>query len=98
LFGGGVNDVSPTFYNVIDYITIASTGNAIDFGDLLNTSYNNAACSSTTRGVFALGNSGGSVNVMQYVTIASTGNATDFGDLLFSMTDMAGLSNCHGGL
>ena len=25
---------SPTMVNVIDYITIASTGNAIDFGDV----------------------------------------------------------------
>ena len=32
-FAGGYNN--PTYYNVIDYITIASTGNATDFGDLL---------------------------------------------------------------
>ena len=90
--------MSPTYYNVIDYITIASTGNATDFGDLSNTSYNNAACSSTTRGVFALGNSSGTVNIMDYITIASTGNATDFGDLASAMTDEAGTSNCHGGI
>ena len=32
IFGGGYN---PVFSNVIDYITIASTGNAADFGDLI---------------------------------------------------------------
>ena len=30
----GVEDTSPTMYNIIDFVTIASTGNAQDFGDL----------------------------------------------------------------
>jgi hypothetical protein len=33
LFGGGSTSV-PTIYKSIDFITIASTGNAQDFGDL----------------------------------------------------------------
>ena len=74
--------------NVMDYVTIATTGNATDFGDNTSTRYNAGGCSSSTRGLTAGGNSGDpdyiNLNVIDYVTIASTGNATDFGDL-FSM-------------
>jgi len=69
-----------TLSNVIDYITIDTTGNATDFGDLLSARYVMGGTCSTTRGVFAGGNNP-ATNVIQYITIASTGNATDFGDL-----------------
>jgi hypothetical protein len=77
--------------NVMDYVTIASTGNATDFGDNTSTRYNPGGCASSTRGLTAGGNSGApnytNLNVIDYVTIASTGNATDFGDLI-SMTGL----------
>ena len=79
--GGGSSIQS----NVMDYVTIATTGNATDFGDNTSTRYNAGGCSSSTRGLTAGGNSGDpnytNLNVIDYVTIASTGNATDFGDL-----------------
>jgi len=85
--------------NVIQYITIASTGNATDFGDLVLARTNSAgACSSTTRGIVGGGGSSGRTNAIDYFTIASTGNATDFGDLLEANQYMSGASNCHGGL
>ena len=59
-------------------ITIASTGNGTDFGDLIETNFSVGMVSSNTRAV--MGSGGRSSNVMQYVTIASTGNGTDFGD------------------
>ena len=35
VFAGGSNEPSPnTTYNTLDYVTISTTGNAIDFGDL----------------------------------------------------------------
>jgi hypothetical protein len=44
----------PVAYNVIDYINISSTGNAIDFGDLSRTTLLTGACSSSnTRGLWA---------------------------------------------
>jgi len=64
--------------NVMDYVTIASTGNATDFGDMTTTTYNPRGVASTTRGVFMGDNNSG---VIQYITISSTGNATDFGDM-----------------
>ena len=57
--------------NVIDYITVASTGNATDFGDGQSDQYW-SGCASTTRALF---DSTG----IDYVEIATTGNKTDFG-------------------
>lgn len=99
LFGGGQSTNDPnTPINVIQYITIASTGNATDFGDLAATRYGLAACSSTTRGVFGGGYEANYSNRIEYVTISSVGNATDFGDLNVAAYLLGGTSNCHGGL
>ena len=69
--------------NVIDYVDIATTGNAVDFGDL--TAARASLCvgsvASTTRGLFVGGYTNTTTNIIDYVTILTTGNATDFGDL-----------------
>ena len=81
----------------IDYITYASTGNAIEFGETAsNHSDGPAAFSSSTRGVVAGGSGAG--NVMEYVTIATTGNAQDFGDLNNATQGPAGAANSVVGL
>ena len=77
--------VSP-FSNVIDFVTIATTGDAQNFGDLVEPQSLFAGASSSTRGVFGGGRNNTPSentlsNVMQYITIASTGNTQDFGDL-----------------
>jgi len=77
--GGGFE---PANSNAIDYITIATTGNAQDFGDLFLARSYVSGLSNSIRGIFG----GGSIspnysNTIDYVTIQSTGNATDFGDL-----------------
>jgi hypothetical protein len=80
VFAGGESS------NVMDYITIATTGNATDFGTLTVTRGHCDGLSNGSRGVFGGGyHSGGTaVNVIDYITISSTGNATDFGDLTTS--------------
>ena len=95
--GGQGGSPSYPILNIIDYITIASTGNATDFGDLLSVNLYTTGTSNSTRGVFGGSNNS---NVIQYVTIASTGNATDFGDLTTSGTvqGTGACSNGHGGL
>ena len=95
LFGGGYNE---SYTNTVDYITIESTGNATDFGDLTVARYALAACSSSTRGVFGGGDTGARSNVIDYVTIASTGNATDFGDLTVARYTLAACSSSTRGL
>ena len=84
--------------NVIQFITIATLGNAVDFGDLASrrTRFVGAAAS-PTRGLFAGGISPSTDNV-QFVEIATTGNAQDFGDLTSASSFGGTLSNGHGGL
>ena len=82
---GGSPNTSPHYTNAIQYVTIASTGNSIDFnGDLLNRSYAKSSCASSTRGIFSGGNNfpGTIVSGIEYINIQSTGtDAQDFGDL-----------------
>ena len=103
LFAGGQNVPSPSnFFDIIDQITIASAGNATDFGDLLAANFMCTGVSDSTRGVIGGGNgpntSGANFNVIQFVTIASAGNATDFGDLTTANQRSAGMSNRTRGL
>ena len=83
-FGGGaVMD--------IQYVTIASAGNTIDFGDQTQGTYGTGASSSSTRALimggnrmptsspFDDGNDGN--NTICTIEIATIGNAIDFGDL-----------------
>ena len=72
------------YADTIDYITIQSIGNAVDFGNLTLTRGYTMQCASPTRGLFFGGinnPSNPSINTIDYVTIASTGNAQDFGDI-----------------
>jgi len=97
LMGGGF--LSSGISNVIDYVTIASAGNATDFGNLAEAKASNSGVSSPIRGVFGGGeNASVKLNVMEYVTIASTGNSTDFGDLSGVRRFLGGTSNGHGGI
>lgn len=98
VFAGGLN-VSDLSSNTIDFITIATTGNATDFGDLIaDTSSTLGSGSNSTRGVFSGGNIPSNSNVIQYITIASAGNALDFGDLTLGRIYIGGLSNANGAL
>lgn len=94
--GGVIVSGSAIYYNTIDYVTIATTGNALDFGDLTLTLFRVSGCSSSTRGIFAGGFndvSGINTNVISYITIASAGNAIDFGDLINSVPNLAACSS-----
>ena len=85
--------------NVIEYLTLSSQGNALDFGDITNvgTSSGAAACGNQIRGVVrtTTANDG---NVLEYVTIATTGNTTDFGDLATGRRVYSSFCDSHGGL
>jgi len=97
VFAGGYDSGGNS--NVIDYITISSTGNATDFGDLtVARNQSPASMSNGTRGVFAGGRTSSAVNTIDYITVASTGNAIDFGDLTVGRMQSAGASNGVKGL
>ena len=88
--------------NNIDYITISTAGNAIDFGDSTqSTESNNTSCvSSRIRGIYAGGyqHPGGHHNQIGFITFSSTGNSTDFGNLTQSRRAIAGVSNATRGV
>ena len=69
--------------NVIDFVTIMSTGNAIDFGDLTVKTRLAESCSNSTRALYAGGETQDSnaLNTIAFITIATLGNAHDFGDM-----------------
>ena len=102
LFAGGQHPSPFTFYNIIDFVTIASAGiHAQNFGDLENKAYNVSGMSTRTRGVAACGQKGPSfaaVNTIEFITIASTGNANDFGDLSTVRVLVAGAASSTRGL
>ena len=96
---GAINDnPSQAVTNIINYVTIATTGNAADFGDMTLARNNFMSASSLTRGVISGGNDP-FTNLMEYVTIATLGNAADFGDIDIGQAGIgAANSDCHGGL
>ena len=83
--------------NTIQFITISTAGDAVDFGDSnygQSTSEVLGGVASNTRGVFAGGYlNPAHINTMEYVTIAQQGNGTDFGDLVDGGHGGQGLSN-----
>jgi len=104
VFAGGrayPSSPSPSTFTTsrIDYITVASTGNATRFGDLTSSNRNMlAAAASSTRGIFAGGYGPATTNVIDYITFTSTGNAIDFGDLTKAKRGVSACSDSHGGL
>ena len=109
LFSSGYIPGSPaTYVNTIEYLTISTLGNTIDFGDLTAFRACLRACSNQVRAVFGGGYftpsttaSGGTAdNRIDYITISSAGNAQDFGDLSSGSIHSRGaaLSDSHGGL
>jgi hypothetical protein len=83
LWGSGYNPSSGVNLDTIQYITIASTGNAVDYGDLTEARRGAAACASSTRGLFGGGVNPASSNTIDFITISTLGSAQDFGDLTF---------------
>ena len=95
--GGGPGETDKT--NTITFVTLASTGNTVDFGDRIVASNNVAATSNATRGVFiGGGDPSATINTIDFVTIASTGNATDFGDNVTDIEHTSACSDSHGGI
>ena len=102
-FAGG--HTNPNYDSIvpgpIDYMTFATGGNAVRFGDLPSLRTSTSGCASQTRG-FVMGGYGvespAITNAIDYITIASAGNSMDFGDLVRPLESGGALSDSHGGL
>ena len=88
--GGYVEGNSPdTDVNIIEFVTIASEGNATDFGDRIQVGRVPAVASNDTRCVMASAKTGsGNQNTIDKVEFATAGDATNFGDLSSKRTAM----------
>ena len=84
----------------IAYITIATLGDSVDFGDAIKSGSHRGGFSNTIRG----GAAGGyypsaDFNTIEYVNIATTGNGIDWGDMTITRAyNMGTTSDSHGGL
>ena len=97
VYAGG----NPSGSNVIQYITMATLGNATDFGDSTATAAEWGGTSNNIRGVFGSANAPSApyrFNHIDYITIASTANAAAFGDLTTEPSRAAAMGDAHGGL
>ena len=88
--------------NTIEFVTIASTGDALDFGDGLTNAFKPTGAQSQTRGLFMGGYTPTEINTIQFITMSTLGNSSDFGDLTSTRRGAAGGGNsvraiCAGG-
>ena len=95
VYMSGNTSVGPSTGTLIEFVTIASKGNATRFGD--TTAGRRAATGggNSVRGIFVGGYLSTSLqyNVMDYVTLASEGNAIDFGENIFTGSYSGATSN-----
>ena len=76
LWGGG----GPSATTRIDFVTIDTTGNAIDFADMTGSKNYTRGYGNRTRGLWSQ-SVGPVTNEISYITISIQSNALDFGDL-----------------
>ena len=77
IYGGSS---SSDYQKAINYITIATTGSAIDFGDPYAKNGFSSGMGSSTRGIFKIGRGPGFNGRIDYVTFSSGGGIAEFGE------------------
>ena len=82
----------------MDYLTIAQTGNTVNFGNLTVARITSGALASSTRGIWAGGDAPADSSVIDFIAIATLGTAADFGDLTLARNQLGGVSNSIRGL
>ena len=91
IFCGGYIS-SPNKDNGMYYVTIATLGNALDFGDIADGAVYAGSASGSGRGIIAGGRriSADRVDTIDYITVQSLGDSIDFGNLTSTRADMRG--------
>jgi len=100
VYSGGESASSPNpSLNNIEFVTMSTSGNGQDFGDLIDAASTMHSASSPTRGLYLGGYRDGEVNFIDFLTISTTGNTQDFGDLVNTARNgNGGVSNGHRGI
>ena len=90
---GSLGSTSAT--TTIQYVPIAATGTASDFGDCSIIRNDAASCASPDRALCAAGVNGGSgkVRSVDYFAVGTTGTAGDFGDLTLRLEGQSSVNN-----
>ena len=97
--GGTTTPSTPAGHTTIDYVQIATLGNALDFGDSIEArNGGDGGAASPTRICQAGGNNPSAINRIDFVNPQTTGDSIDFGDLTAARTYPFGTSNSHGGV
>ena len=103
IIAGGYAGTYPSGANTnqMEFLTISTTGNSVDFGDLTSAQQMSKGAASSIRGFFtkdspSLLTSGN--HAVDSVIFTSLGNAVHFSDLSFQCGSGMSLSNAHGGL
>ncbi len=95
---GRISSGNPS--DVIDYVTISSSGNATDFGNVTQAAESlfNGESASKVRLIKWGGYPGSHVNTIEYVTFSSLGDGVDFGDMTHTVRGGGSLSNATRGI
>ena len=80
---GGSRYLAPdtASFNTIQVVTISTTGDATDFGDMLYANYSHGAASNAIRGLKGGGYGPNYTSRIEFLTLSSSGNMVHFGDL-----------------
>ena len=100
VYVGGSNYPVGPLSSTIDYIEIATQGNAQSFGDLTaaREGMGMGTISSAIRGLAMAGWTGSASDIIEYITLASGGNSIDFGNSTQARGWGAGMSSSTRGL
>ena len=88
--GGNNSDPSGNEIKTIQFVTIPTLGDAVNFGELITARNSHSGCSNSTRGLIVSGQNPSNLNSIEYITIATEGNGTDFGDISTNARDYQG--------
>ena len=94
LFFGGTLFTAPGITDVITKITVSTTGNSTEFGNLNIPLYNLSGCASSTRAIVGGGQTNsGSNNVIRYIEFDSGGSTATFGNFSNANINLMGACN-----
>ena len=88
--GGNTSDPSGNEVKTIQFVTIPTLGDAVNFGELITARNSHSGCSNSTRGLIVSGQNPSNLNSIEFITIATEGNGTDFGDISTNGRDYQG--------
>jgi len=98
IWTGGDSGGDGSYQDNIDFVTIGTTGNAQDFGNLTKGRGIAAGLSSAIRGLIAGGQNPSTTASIDLISITSGGNAVDFGDCTIAKYGRGSTTDCIRGV